>query len=268
MYGKYFASTFTGSLMGAGANVFAVWGYVIANTTGGQVELNPRLLAAVLGMSVAEVAKAIDYLAAPDPESRSKIEEGRRLIREGEFCYRVPNFATYRAIRNEDDRREYNRQKQAEHRSRVKARVIDSQSLSSVSAHAETETETETEAETENPPTPQRGKRTRRKAVEPPPLPASLDSPPFRAAWDDWIRHRREIKKPLTQTQTAKQLALMARMGVDRSIAAIEHTVSMGWQGLKEPDHSAGNNGHTPAAYVPRPINIAAIEAGCAIPQE
>jgi hypothetical protein len=56
------------------------------------------------------------------------------LVREGEFAYRVPNFAAYRAIRNEEERREYNRIKKAEQRERekaqVKADVNDSQTLS------------------------------------------------------------------------------------------------------------------------------------------
>ena len=149
MYGKFFASTFTGSMYGAGADVFAVWAYVIANTHDSQVELNPRLLAASIGMTADRAEVAIAYLAAPDTNSRSKVSEGRRLIREGEFAYHVPNFAAYRRVRNEEDRREYNRVKKAEERQRradVKTPVNDCQRLSSVSAKTETETEAEAEA--------------------------------------------------------------------------------------------------------------------------
>ena len=49
MYGKIFASTFTGSMFGAGSDVFAVWGYVIANAQDSRIELNPRMLASTLG---------------------------------------------------------------------------------------------------------------------------------------------------------------------------------------------------------------------------
>lgn len=153
MFGKFFASTFTGSMMGAGPEVFAVWGYVIANTHGSQVELNPRLLSAVIGTSPETIQRAIDYLCAPDPNSRSKVEDGKRLIREGEFAYRVPNFEAYRAVRDEEDRRAYNRRKQAESRARrrtVNTPVIDSQSRlpkSALSAKTEADTETETDTE-------------------------------------------------------------------------------------------------------------------------
>ena len=120
MYGKLFASAFTGSMYGAGSAVFAVWAYVIANTESSQVELNPRFLAGVIGETEDKIRGAIDFLCAPDPTSRSKVADGRRLIREGEFAYQVPNFAAYRNVRNEDDRREYNRVKKAEQRQRDK----------------------------------------------------------------------------------------------------------------------------------------------------
>ncbi len=70
-YGKLFASTFTGSMVGAGPDVFAVWSYVVAHVIDGQVELNHILLSAVLGATPERVAKAIDFLCQPDPRSRN-----------------------------------------------------------------------------------------------------------------------------------------------------------------------------------------------------
>ncbi len=156
MFGKFFKSTFTGSMMGAGANVFAVWGYVISHADSGTVEINPRLVAAVIGMQEADVSSAIKQLCAPDPRSRSKIADGRRLIREGEFTFSVPTHGIYRSIRSEEDRRAYNREKQREHRARLKlvnTPVIDSQSQSSLSAYPESEEEEETEPEGGDPDT-------------------------------------------------------------------------------------------------------------------
>ncbi len=58
-FGKHHASMYTGSLVGKGAEVFAVMGYVIANMKprrageNGEwrmvVEMNPKLLAFILG---------------------------------------------------------------------------------------------------------------------------------------------------------------------------------------------------------------------------
>ena len=123
MFGKFFASAFTGSLFGAGPHVFSVWAYAIAHTRDGEVELNPAVLAAAIGMPVEEVHRAVDYLTSADPRSRSPEEDGRRLVHEGAYLYRVVNAANYRAIRCEDDRRAYNREKQRESRARRKGRV-------------------------------------------------------------------------------------------------------------------------------------------------
>jgi hypothetical protein len=121
MFGKAYESMYSGSMVGSGLNVFAVWNYIIANTHFSVIELNPRLLQAILGGELREVEKAIEFLCAPDPQSRSKLEEGRRLIREGQFQYRVVNWAEYQAVRTANDLREYNRRKQAEYRARKRA---------------------------------------------------------------------------------------------------------------------------------------------------
>lgn len=122
MYGKHFESMYEGSMYGAGIAVFAVWGYVIAHVRKSRVELNPVKLAHTLGGEVSDIESAITVLTEPDPKSRHKTHEGRRLIREGEFQYFVPSWETYQAIRNADDRREYNRQKQAEYRAKKRSK--------------------------------------------------------------------------------------------------------------------------------------------------
>ena len=109
MYGKHFQSTYTGSMVGSGPTVFAVWGYVIANTRDSMVELNPVILATILGCKVEEIDAAIDLLCSEDEKSRSKEEDGRRLIKKTEYSYFVPTYEKYRNIRNENERREYMR---------------------------------------------------------------------------------------------------------------------------------------------------------------
>ena len=177
MYGKHFASMYTGSMFGAGAIVFAVWGYVIGNTVESQVELNPKLLAAILGESEEGVTTAIATLCAPDKASRNKGTDGRRLVREGEFAYRVVNHANYRRVRDESDRREYNRAKKAEGRSKgVNTRVKRSTRVSTVSAKTEADTDTDTDTDTTQQQIPE--------AV--PPVPAHVPNAPApkpRATW-------------------------------------------------------------------------------------
>lgn len=110
-------------MVGSGAHVFAVMGYVIANMrpdvkVGAQVELNPRLLSFIIGEKEAVILEAIERLCAPDPESRTKVDDGRRLIRMGQFDYQVVNGAKYLAIRDEEARRESNREAKRRERSK------------------------------------------------------------------------------------------------------------------------------------------------------
>lgn len=105
-------------MVGAGVHVFAVWNYAIAKTRRGTVELNPVLLAFVLGAEERLVEEAIKFLCSEDPKSRNSAEGGRRLVREGQFQYRVVNWFTYDAIRSSEDLKRYNREKQAEYRKR------------------------------------------------------------------------------------------------------------------------------------------------------
>ena len=118
-YGKIFDSMFTGSMFGSGPVVISVWAYVISKTYGSSVELNPPFLAAMIGCEVAEVEAAIAVLTSPDPSSRSKEEEGRRLLHEDGFKYFVVNHEKYRDM----VAAEQNRINVAAHRARAKEKA-------------------------------------------------------------------------------------------------------------------------------------------------
>ncbi len=116
MYGKHFASMYTGSMLGAGANILATWGWVISHVVDGAVELNPKLIAFHIGMTPDEVKAAIDFLCQPDPDSRNCEEDGRRLVHEAAFQYRVVSHAHYRAIKSREDQQIYERERKREYR--------------------------------------------------------------------------------------------------------------------------------------------------------
>ena len=58
----------------------------------------------------------------------------------------------------------------------------------------------------------------------------------FVDAWNDWINHRKEKKKPLTPTSIKIQLHKLEDMGVDRAIEAIDFSIANGYQGIFEPN--------------------------------
>lgn len=120
MFGKTFESMYDGSMYGAGPVCFALMGYVIAKTRKSRIELNPKKLSDTFGCSQEEVEKAILWATTPDGQSRNKKHEGRRLVKEGMFQYFVPSWEYYRGLRDEDDRREYNRNWMADKREKEK----------------------------------------------------------------------------------------------------------------------------------------------------
>lgn len=128
-YGKLFSSLYTGSMIGAGAVPFALMPYVISNAMpdwlhGGYVELNPVLLATIFGVSEKEIEDGIEFLCAPDPKSRTPDEEGRRLVKISPFAYKVVNYAKYKAIRDEEERREQNRLAQEKFRAKKESKKL------------------------------------------------------------------------------------------------------------------------------------------------
>jgi hypothetical protein len=69
----------------------------------------------------------------------------------------------------------------------------------------------------------------------PPTLPGELDTPEFHAAWERWLTHRKEIRHPLRPTTQASQLKKLAAWGAARAVAALEQSITNGWQGIFEP---------------------------------
>lgn len=125
MWGKHYASMYTGSMRGKGSPFFAVWGYVISHFVpdrecGAWVELNAEIIAFLIGEREDVVRGVIDEMCQPDPKSRSQELDGRKLVSLGGFAYKVVNGAEYKAIRDEEDRREQNRINQKRHREKIR----------------------------------------------------------------------------------------------------------------------------------------------------
>lgn len=124
MYGKVFAQTYVGSMFGAGLPVMALWPYMLATCDKkGRVEVNPPMVAVMLGCTDDEVSGALTFLAAPDPNSRTKDFDGRRIEKVGQFLYQILNYVKYRDIRAEEERIEYQREWDRAHRPSGAARA-------------------------------------------------------------------------------------------------------------------------------------------------
>jgi hypothetical protein len=77
-----------------------------------------------------------------------------------------------------------------------------------------------------------------------------LETPAFRLAWSEFKTHRKQIKKHLTPLAESKALNELVALGEQRAIAAINHTIARGWQGIREPEQSTNgvNRYQTPAS--------------------
>src|SRR6267142_5510142 len=129
MFGKIFDSLFEGSMVGSGSPTFAVWSYVIAKMqpdkeVGAQVELNPKLLAFILGEKEDVVEKVIQKMCSPDAKSRTPDEQGKRLIRLGQFSYRVVNGVKYLGIRDLESKRAADRDRKAKSREKKPRQLV------------------------------------------------------------------------------------------------------------------------------------------------
>lgn len=175
MYAKLFTSIYQGTLRGNSHGLLVFTNLIAHADKAGQVDIHPRAISEEVGLTVDQVRSALDELEAPDAESRSPEEEGRRILRLDEhraWGWRVVNYLKYRAIRNEDDRREQNRAAQIKWRSKQsKPASAKVSPASAQSAH------TEAEAEALNTPTSGDVGCARQDAEHPPAGPKLVETP-------------------------------------------------------------------------------------------
>jgi len=106
----------------------------------GNVNASIPGLARIAGISIEQTEAGIEKLKSPDAYSRTPAHEGRR-IENIDGGWRLLNHGKYRALMSIEERREYNRVKQAERRQKMSMTVNDSGPKSALSAHTEADSE-------------------------------------------------------------------------------------------------------------------------------
>lgn len=130
MYGKLFTSIFDGTLHGRFEATVTMMALIALADRDGIVDMTPQAIISRSGWPERIVLVGLAELSAPDPESRSSDEGGRRIVLLDEaraWGWRLVNYAHYRAIRTADERRAY--QREYFRRKRSKAAVESQQSL-------------------------------------------------------------------------------------------------------------------------------------------
>lgn len=143
MYGKIHASLFHGSMLGE-RNAQHVFMYLIAHSDrDGHVDAHPKEIATLTGIPEPEVAAALAMLQEPDPNSRSREQEGRRIERIDEsWTWFIVNREKYANLKDSNEVREGNRVRKRASRARHAA-SRDVTRGHAMSHQAETEVETE-----------------------------------------------------------------------------------------------------------------------------
>jgi hypothetical protein len=69
-------------------------------------------------------------------------------------------------------------------------------------------------------------------------VPINLIFEVFGEAWDDFVDHRKQIRKPLTELAAKKLLQILSEMSPVDAVTAINNSIANGWQGIFEPKAS------------------------------
>lgn len=259
MFGRTYESMYHGSMRGAGSPMFALWGYIISHQKPGAdddyyVELNEEELRDNIGEKIEVIQTVMALLQSPDKKSRTKKEEGRRLVKVGEYAYRVVNGAHYQRLADDQARRDYNKIKQREYRSKDKA---------SSNGQTVSMTVNDTEADSVVQDCPRQvldlsvsdsvpGKGAGEEVLLE--FSSKLATGRLLAKWQVWMTHRRAHKKPkswlLLFNEQIKWLEQFEEPVVFEILSA---SIRNGWQGLFEPVARGGktepHNARTPSVF-------------------
>jgi len=154
MYGKIFESIYDGSLYGEFEAIVVFKAMIVLADENGQLDMSPQSIAGRTSYPLEIVKNGLSVLQKPDPDSRQPGHEGRRIIplENGRaFGWQIVNYQYYRNLASREAKKEADRVRIAEKRSKDKAsskinnvagcRNV-SQNVADV-AHTDTDTDTD-----------------------------------------------------------------------------------------------------------------------------
>jgi hypothetical protein len=114
MFTKIFASMYDGTLAtnGPWEALVTFQQLLILCDKDGIVDMTPQAISRRTTIPLEIVNRGIAELEKPDPDSRRKDAEGRRIVRiapDRTWGWEIVNYAYYRSLRNAEERREYMR---------------------------------------------------------------------------------------------------------------------------------------------------------------
>lgn len=121
-YNYLHEDAFDGSLLPLPTLHKAVWAYIVAKAKpdnkavgGGSVWLVPRLMAVYFpDVSITDIESVIRCFCEPDPNTRTELHEGRKLIPMGRDKYGVPTYSTHAGSRLARDAERKRRERESQ----------------------------------------------------------------------------------------------------------------------------------------------------------
>ena len=108
-YGKIFTSIYDGTLYGHWEAIVTFQQMIVLADAGGIVDMTVRALSARTSIPIEVLDRGIAVLEAPDPESRTPAEDGRRIVRldqDRPWGWSIVNHARWRSIAGAGELRE------------------------------------------------------------------------------------------------------------------------------------------------------------------
>ncbi len=215
----------------------------------GEVQASIPGLADISRVTIEECESALLAFLSPDPYSRTKTLEGRR-IQEIQGGWFLVNHDIYRAMASKEDATQKASERMARHRrNKAQQNVTKSNKpspLRSVTTNRDiAEAEAEAEKKEESPafaaevdPS-NAGIRIKKKRITAPDVdPGFFDLPfhsmEFETAWNQWLQFKKERKQKMPQTTIDFQLKRLFEMGEEKAIRSIENSITQNWTGLFE----------------------------------
>ena len=246
-YTKLFNSIITSSLWMEPDHTRIVWITMLALADkNGEVQASVPGLARLAGVPVESCRVALTALTSPDPDSRTKVLEGRRIV-EIDGGWELVNHAKYRRMASEEDAREANAKRQSRHRARAEE-VTENNGMSLESNAPVTPLDhkqsTEAKADAEAKPIKKKKAAAPLKILTADILPLLTDefrNSSFMEAWAGFVEHRKSIKASLTDLAVKRFASDFTEWGCDRSVFAINKTIKSGkWSGIFYPEDFRG----------------------------
>jgi len=207
---------------------------VLADPTGA-VDMTHEAIARRTNVPFDEVVRYVTLLCQPDPKSRSKMEEGKRLVpldKNRDWGWKIVNYQHYRKLKDEEARRSYFRDAQRKSRANKKKKEVQEEEEEGVKIGI-----------------------TSSKDVK-------LLSKTVATRFEEWMEVRRGMgKKPRNwEKMFSEQIRWLSKYSESIQIEILSASIRNNWQGLFEPKNSNGQKPTFKPTFKPKylapPANI------------